>query len=85
MPSHRFNKKLKWEENGRPYGSDHFEHPNGRYGARVMPDKRNGGFEWSIWVGDYGYRVLHDQGSVSTRAAAKKKALEKLKKIGGSF
>lgn len=36
-----------------------------------MPSQQSHGFEWTIWIGPKGKRVLHNRGETKTRAGAK--------------
>jgi len=55
--------RLKWHHSDQPYDSQFIDFPN--WGARVRPIP-NGGWEWSVWIGQHSRRVLH------ARVAAKK-------------
>lgn len=68
----------KWKKSDRPYMSEHLD--AGHCSARVKPMSTYGGddYEWSIWVGPSGRRVLHNSGEARTRASAKRIARRKL-------
>ncbi len=61
---------MKWEKTNRPFGSEHLECE--KRGARVRPV--NGRWEWSVWIGPPGLRVMHNNGTLASKSAAKRKA-----------
>lgn len=68
----------KWKKSDRPYNSEHLDADV--CGARVKPTSTYSAsdYEWSVWVGPPGRRVLHQSGEVRTRAGAKRIARQKL-------
>ncbi len=73
-------RRQPWVKSDMPRDSEHLEGASSRYAARVKPDP-HGGFEWSVWIGPPGRRVLHAADSVKTRAAAKKRAAQYLNAV----
>lgn len=49
---------MRWKRSERPAGSL-FLDEGGNCAARIIPLKAGKGFEWSIWIGAKGKRVLH--------------------------
>jgi len=70
----------KWKKSDRPYNSEHLDADV--CGARVkptaLPSSYGTDYEWSIWVGPPGRRVLHQSGEARTRAGAKRIARARL-------
>jgi hypothetical protein len=67
----------KWKKSDRPYDSQHLD--VGHCSARVKPVPNSySGYEWSIWVGPSGRRVLHTSGEARTITGAKRIARKKL-------
>jgi len=73
-----------WKKSDRPINSEHID--IGHAGARVQPLYYGGAnyYEWSIWLGPSGRRVLHDSGTVRTKAAAKRAAERELAALRGT-
>ncbi len=67
-----------WKKSDQPYMSEHLD--VGNASARVKPTSTYSGadYEWTVWIGPPGRRVLHQSGEVRTRAAAKRIAQQKL-------
>lgn len=67
-----------WKKSDQPYMSEHFD--VGQASARVKPTSTYGGanYEWTIWIGPPGRRVLHQSGETKTRAGAKRIAQQRL-------
>lgn len=67
-----------WKKSDQPYMSEHLD--AGRASARVKPTSTYSGadYEWTIWIGPPGRRVLHQSGETRTRAGAKRIAQQKL-------
>jgi hypothetical protein len=67
-----------WKKSDQPYNSEHFD--AGHASARVKPTSTYSGadYEWTIWIGPPGRRVLHQSGETKTRAGAKRMAQQKI-------
>lgn len=67
-----------WKKSDRPFNSEFLE--TGNASARVKPTSTYAGadYEWSIWLGPPGRRVLHQSGETKTRSAAKRIAQQRL-------
>jgi hypothetical protein len=67
-----------WKKSDQPYNSEHFD--VGHASARVKPTSTYSGadYEWTIWIGPPGRRVLHQSGETKTRAGAKRMAQQKI-------
>jgi hypothetical protein len=66
----------RWKASDRPEGSSFIEEDH--CSARVRPTRD--GFEWSLWIGPSGRRVIDKQGTTATQKAAKKAAERALTK-----
>ena len=64
-----------WKKSDQPLDSEHLDAEN--VGARVKPGAHYGDYEWSIWVGPPGRRVMSQRGTVKSRASAKRAAQKK--------
>ena len=67
-----------WKKSDQPFNSEHLD--IGNASARVKPTSTYSGsdYEWTIWIGPSGRRVLHQSGETRTKAAAKRAAERKL-------
>ena len=67
-----------WKKSDQPFNSEHLD--VGNASARVKPTSTYSGadYEWTIWIGPSGRRVLHQSGETRTKAAAKRAAERKL-------
>ena len=66
-----------WKKSDQPRMSEHLD--IGHAGARVQPLHAGiGYYEWTIWIGQPGRRVLHQSGETRTKAGAKGAAERKL-------
>lgn len=67
-----------WKKSDQPYMSEHLDAGNASARVKPLSTYSGSGYEWTIWVGPAGRRVLHQSGESKTKAGAKRTASQKL-------